>query len=103
MDNNNENKLSIDVPVSVADGVYSNFAVINHKQGEFVMDFCSMMPGVSGARVKSRIVSNPENAKLFLNALAENVKMYEQKFGPIGDKSNNGQPTIRFNGPQGEA
>ena len=103
MENNNENKLSIDVPMEVADGVYSNFAVINHKEGEFVMDFCSMMPGVKGARVKSRIVSNPENVKLFLNALTENVKMYEQKFGPIGEKQNTPGQTLHFNGPKGEA
>lgn len=99
--NNNENKFSIDVPKELADGVYSNFAIINHKEGEFVIDFCSVMPGINGARVKSRIISNPENAKLFLNALADNIKKYEQKFGTIGEKSN-GQP-IRFNGPQGEA
>lgn len=98
---NESKKLSIDLPKELADGVYSNFAVINHKKGEFVLDFCSMMPGQNGVRVKSRIVSNPENVKLFLNALMENVNLYESQFGPIGQEKSS--PSIRFDMPKGDA
>ncbi|MDO8992620.1 MAG: DUF3467 domain-containing protein, partial [Daejeonella sp.] len=52
---NIENQLNIELSEEVAEGIYSNLAVITHSNSEFVLDFIRVMPGVPKARVKSRI------------------------------------------------
>ena len=63
MENNNENQLNIELSEEVAEGIYSNLAIITHSNAEFVVDFVKVMPGVPKARVKSRIVLTPQHAK----------------------------------------
>lgn len=67
----------------VSQGEYVNFANIIHSPSEFVLDFGRIMPGRPEAKVYSRIVTSPQHAKQFLQALAQNVALYEQKFGQI--------------------
>ena len=78
-----EQKLNINVPAELADGVYSNLAVISHSPTEFVIDFVAMLPGLKQANVKSRIVLTPQNAKKLLFALQDNVGKYEAQFAKI--------------------
>ena len=78
-----EQKLSINVPAEVADGIYSNIAVIAHSPSEFTIDFVAMLPGMKQANVKSRIVLNPQNAKKLLFALQDNFAKYEKQFGTV--------------------
>jgi len=68
---------------SVANGVYVNFANIIHNPAEFVLDFGRVVPGRSDVRVLSRILTTPVHAKQILNALAQNVALYEKNFGLI--------------------
>ena len=51
--------LNIELTEDVAEGTYSNLAIINHSPSEFVVDFIQVMPGVPKAKVKSRIVLTP--------------------------------------------
>jgi len=74
---NTENQLNIELSEEVAEGIYSNLAIITHSNTEFVVDFISVMPGVPKARVKSRIVLTPEHAKRFLRALEDNIEKFE--------------------------
>ena len=84
MDNNKkQNELKIEVTPEVASGNYANLAVISHTPNEVFMDFIAMVPNMQQARVQSRIIMSPENAKNLLGALMENVKKYESTFGPI--------------------
>jgi hypothetical protein len=99
---NNENKLNIELPEEIADGVYSNLAIITHSQSEFVCDFVQMMPGMPKAKVRSRVVMTPQNAKRLLNALKDNIQKYEQSVGQIKDDGNN-MPPMNFGTPQTEA
>ena len=78
-----QNKLNIELTDEVAQGIYSNLAIISHSSSEFLLDFIRMMPGIPKAKVKSRIILTPEHAKRLLFALQENVEKYEQQFGPI--------------------
>jgi len=78
-----ENQLNIELPEEVAQGTYSNLAIISHSSAEFILDFIRMMPGVPKAKVKSRIILTPEHAKRLLMALQDNVVKYEKQFGPI--------------------
>ncbi len=68
---------------SVATGVYVNFANIIHNAAEFVVDFGRVVPGRNDVRVLSRIITTPLHAKQLLNALAQNVAIYEKNFGTI--------------------
>lgn len=76
-------ELGIELKPEVAQGTYSNLAVITHSHSEFVLDFASMLPGFGKAVVSNRIIMTPEHAKRLLNALMDNVTKYESQFGLI--------------------
>ena len=61
--NNNQNQINIELSEEIADGIYSNLAIISHSHSEFVLDFVRLMPNVPKAKVKSRIVLTPQHAK----------------------------------------
>ncbi len=96
------NQINIELPEEIAEGVYSNLAIINHSPAEFVVDFVKMMPGVPKAKVKSRIVLTPQHAKRLMRALADNVQKYEQQFGEI-QEDNRGNLPLNFGGPTAQA
>lgn len=81
-----QQQINIELPEEMAEGIYSNLAIISHSPQEFVVDFIRVMPGVPKAKVKARVVVTPEHAKRLMKALIDNVKRYEQQFGPITDK-----------------
>jgi len=71
---NNENMQSyFDMTDEVAQGTYSNLAVISHSSSEFILDFVRIVPGVRKGNVKSRVIMTPEHAKRLLFALQENI------------------------------
>jgi hypothetical protein len=102
--NEKKNKLNIELPEEVSEGVYSNLAVITHSPTEFVTDFIQIMPGMPKAKVRSRVIMTPQHAKRLLKALSGNVKRYEDKHGAISEISEpEGSMPLAFGGPQGEA
>lgn len=88
--NENKNQLQIQLRPEVADGKYSNLAMIGHTPNDFLIDFIFAAPGMPQAPVVSRVVMTPENAKQLLFALTDNVKKYEAQFGEIKPRGNNG-------------
>ncbi|MDD3908287.1 MAG: DUF3467 domain-containing protein, partial [Bacteroidales bacterium] len=50
---NEPNQLNIELSEEVAQGIYSNLAVISHSSSEFIVDFIRLMPGVPKAKVQS--------------------------------------------------
>lgn len=94
-------QINIELDETVAEGTYSNLAIINHSVSEFVLDFVSIMPGTPKSKVKSRIILTPQHAKRLVKALNDNVKRFESAHGEIKDYE---QPQIPFNfGPTGQA
>lgn len=87
----NKNQLQIQLKPEIADGKYSNLAMIGHGPNEFLIDFIFAAPGMPQAPVVSRIVMSPENAKQLMYALTDNVQKYEKTFGEIQQKRPNGQ------------
>ncbi|MBR4197263.1 MAG: DUF3467 domain-containing protein [Bacteroidales bacterium] len=81
----NEQTINIDLPAEVADGIYSNLAMITHSPSEFIVDFIRMMPGLPKAKVQSRIILTPQHAKRLLKALTDNIERYESVHGRIID------------------
>ncbi len=85
--NPNQQELKIELIPEVAAGHYSNLAVISHSGNEFFIDYISIAPNMPQAKVQSRIIMTPENAKNLLFALSENIKKYEATFGEITRKA----------------
>ena len=68
----NQNQLNIELSEEIAEGIYSNLAVITHSNSEFLIDFVKMMPGIPKAKVKSRIILTPQHgsrAGIFLHQI----------------------------------
>lgn len=103
-DDKKQNQLNIELKEEMAEGVYSNLAVITHSPAEFVIDFIRVMPGLPKAPVKSRVILTPEHAKRLYNALQDNLQKYEAVFGPI-KSSGRGNPNtpMGFGGPTAQA
>lgn len=78
-----KNEIKIELTPEVASGNYANLAVINHSPNEFFLDFIQVVPGMPQARVQTRVVMTPENAKNLLFALRDNLAKYESVFGDI--------------------
>ncbi|HQW00633.1 MAG TPA: DUF3467 domain-containing protein [Bacteroidia bacterium] len=101
-ENQNQNQLNIELTEEIADGIYSNLAIITHSTSEFVIDFVKVMPGVPKAKVKSRILLTPQHAKRLMGALAENIQKYEAVHGAIKQTESIGLP-MNFGGPTAQA
>lgn len=100
-DTPNQGQINIELDEKIAEGIYSNLAIINHSVSEFVVDFVSIMPGTPKSKVKARIILTPQHAKRLLKALNENVNRFEKAHGEIKDYE---QPPIPLNfGPTGQA
>lgn len=99
--NQKQGQINIELDEKVAEGTYSNLAIINHSVSEFVIDFVSIMPGTPKSKVKSRIILTPQHAKRLLKALGDNINRFEKTHGEIKDYE---QPPIPLNfGPTGQA
>ena len=84
---NKQQELKIELTPEVAAGHYSNLAVISHSGNEFFLDSIAVAPNMPQAKVQSRIIMTPENAKNLLFALRDNLTKYEQTFGEIQRKT----------------
>ena len=98
----NQKKINIEVKEDVASGIYSNLVIINHSPTEFVLDFVTMMPGFSKAKVVSRIVLAPQHAKKFMHAISQNVSNFEKQHGLIKNIDIQKIP-LDFGGPKAQA
>ena len=106
MANEKQNQqIQIEVPADQMQGRYANLAVITHGPNDFFLDMILMAPNTPKARVQSRIIMTPENAKQLLIALNENISKYEQAFGEIKQRKPAGaNPQIMdFPLPKGQA
>ena len=99
-------QINIELNEEVAQGTYSNLAVITHSTSEFVVDFVRIMPGIPKANVKSSIILTPEHAKRLLMALQDNVAKFEAQHGPIKNVNSGNDPNLppmNFGGPTAQA
>lgn len=96
-------EINIELSEEVAEGVYTNLSIISHSNAEFILDFIRLMPNVPKAKVKSRIIMTPQQAKRLMQALGENVRRYEAAHGTI--KHTDAPPAfpMNFNTPKGQA
>ena len=95
-------QLNIEISEEVAEGNYSNLAIITHSHAEFVIDFVNVMPGTPKSKVKSRVILTPQHAKRFMKALTEYVNRFEQLNEKIQDLEDVQLP-LNFGGPTAQA
>ena len=97
---NKKKQINIELTEEVAEGIYSNLAIITHSTSEFVVDFIKIMPGVPKAKVKARILLTPQHAKRLQKALVDNLAKFEALHGAIVDKGPiSDLPPMNFGGP----
>ncbi len=97
----NNQGVNIEIDEQIAEGTYSNLAIINHSPSEFVVDFINIMPGNPKGKVKSRIILTPQHAKRLVGALSDNIRKFEKEHGEIKDQE---KQTVPMNfGPTGQA
>lgn len=97
----NPNQINIELTEDVAEGSYSNLAIITHSYAEFILDFVNIMPGTPKSKVKSRIILAPIHAKRLLRALSDNINNYESQHGTIDMKDI--ELPLNFGGPTAQA
>jgi Protein of unknown function (DUF3467) len=105
-DNNPKNPKQINIELSeeMAEGIYTNLAMITHSNAEFIIDFIKMMPGIPKAKVKSRVIMTPQHAKRLMRALQDNILKYEKVHGPIKEPTpGESMPPMNFGGPTAQA
>lgn len=100
-----QQQIQIELKEDVAQGVYSNLAILTHSSSEFVIDFIRVMPGIPKADVKSRVILTPEHAKRLSLALQDNIAKFEAVHGEIKKVEGTGGTPIplNFGGPTAQA
>ncbi len=91
-ENKQDNKpiqLEVQMDEATAQGIYANLAGVTHSETEFIFDFLFLQPNQPKAKLRARIISSPVHTKRFLNALLENIKRYEERFGVIPERAVN--------------
>jgi hypothetical protein len=94
-------QINIELDATVSEGEYSNFVVVTHSPAEFVMDFTRILPGVTKAKVHSRVIMAPPHAKAFLRALGDNIRKFESKHGEIQSPNQPGFGDYPVKPPEG--
>ncbi len=80
--NPQKRQLRLELPTDPS-ATYSNTVMISHTSNEVIFDFIQIMPNDNRARVQKRIIMTPTHAKMFLNALTENIEKFEKNNGEI--------------------
>jgi hypothetical protein len=94
------NEIQVELTEETAQGTYANLAIIAHSSSEFIIDFIRVVPGIPKAKVKSRIILTPDNAKRLLYALQDNIRKFEEQ----GENTDNFDTIIPpLSGIKGEA
>ena len=89
-------QVNLEISEEIAEGVYSNLAIISNNQSEFVIDSLRVIHNIPKAKVKSRILITPQHAKRLLKALHDNETKYEKQFGVIEDRQVQNFPPMNF-------
>ena len=76
----------IQIKDGIAGGEYANGMQVSHTKEEFLITFLNIIP--PSGRVSGKIISGPGHIKRMIKALEDNLKKYEEKFGPVEEAEN---------------
>ena len=88
--------IEVELGAHEAEGIYSNLVFIAHSASEVILDFARALPGLPKAKVYARVILTPQHAKSLLLALEQNLKNYENQFGPINLPGTDNRKGIGF-------
>lgn len=71
----------IQIQDNFSGGEYANAMQVIHGKEEFILTFFNVIP--PKGRVCGKIITSPGHIKRMITALEENLKKYQEKFGPI--------------------
>jgi hypothetical protein len=75
-------QIKLEIPGNLA-AQYVNFALITYTLSEMILDFAQILPNMPKARVQTRVILTPTNAKLLHKALGDSIAKYEGTHGEI--------------------
>lgn len=76
-------QVQIEIDPVTANGVFVNFAMVNHTETEFTLDLLYLQPQAPRAAVRARAILTPKHMKRLLLAMQENLGKYEKTFGTV--------------------
>jgi hypothetical protein len=85
--------IQIELPADL-EATYANFALITHSPSEIIVDFARVLPNQPKAKIYTRIIMTPMNAKLVHKALGENLAKFEEKYGEIKTPDQGFEPNV---------
>ena len=99
MANQKDNRIPIQCPADLVNGVYANLGVANFNHEEFVLDFIFLQPQSKSGEVRSRVVLHPDHVRRLVKMLQTNLDEYDEEFKNQSqdDDSDQGFPPIRLN------
>ena len=77
-----QRQLRLEVPADLR-AEYCNAITVTQSAHDVTLDFIHVLPGVNNARVQSRVVMLPAQAKMLMRLLEQNIARYEERFGEI--------------------
>ena len=78
-----QQQIQIKASDEVLKGTYSNLMQVTHLSEEFILDFMNIYPFQNLGVLNARVIVSPGHLKRMVNALAENLKRYEETHGKI--------------------
>jgi hypothetical protein len=76
-------QVQIEIDPATANGVFVNFAMVNHTDSEFTLDLLYLHPEAPKATVRARAILTPRHMKRLIAAMQENLGRYEAVFGNV--------------------
>ncbi len=77
----NAGQIQIITGDEMARGRYSNNMAVSHSPEEFIIEWLLNSP--SGMHLVSRVIVSPGHMKRIIEALSENLRKYESKYGAV--------------------
>lgn len=77
-----QRQLRLEVPADLR-AEYCNAVTMAQSAHDVTLDFIHVVTSVGSARVQSRVVMLPAQAKMLMRLLEQNIAKYEERFGEI--------------------
>ena len=75
-------RIKLEIPKDLT-ATYANTVMISHTPYEVIFDFIQLLPSDPTARIQHRVAMTPVHAKMFMNAMQENIHRFESRHGEI--------------------
>lgn len=96
-----DERIPIQCPQELVNGVYANLGVANFNHEEFVLDFIFLQPHSKSGEVRSRILLHPDHVRRLVKMLKTNLNEYDEQFSREDNDENSDDDfppiTLNFN------